>query len=330
MKKSKEKVSVIIPVYNGKEFIKETLLSVKNQDYSNIEVIIIDDNSDDGSYEFIKNLDIGLSFDLYRNEKNRGISRTRNRGVKKAKGEYICILDQDDIWKKNKVSKQVEFLENNKSVGIVYSSKEIIDENNNHVENQISRGNYMDKSAEKIATYFYNSFEREDNPFRPFPGGMIRKKVFDEIGYYDESLYGNNDRDLLLRAVKDFNIGLIEEPLLKKRTHSKNAGKLAPKQIIQDKFILTEKLVNMYPHLNKYYMKRISILNLMRGKIEFKQKNFKKSLKHILAGISFAPIYAFKTILKKKFIDNESKVFFQEILYKGRDFKLCFFFHFYD
>ena len=109
---SKPLVTIITPSYNSKKYIIETIDSVLNQTYTNFEMLIIDDCSNDGSYDLIKNyIKCDDRIKLYRLEKNSGCPATpRNYALKLAKGEYIAFLDSDDIWHNQKLELQIEYM----------------------------------------------------------------------------------------------------------------------------------------------------------------------------------------------------------------------------
>ena len=125
--KKQELVSVIIPVYNAGRFIKETIESVLNQTYENIELILVNDCSTDNSVEIIKNIK-DKRIKLINNEVNSKAAVSRNNGIKAAKGRYICYLDADDKWDKDKLKKQVEFMKE-KDCAFSFTGYEFADEN---------------------------------------------------------------------------------------------------------------------------------------------------------------------------------------------------------
>ena len=107
-----KKVSVIIPVYNSEKYIKECIESVINQTYQNLEIIVIDDCSMDSSIELVKNIKDDR-INIISLPENIGVSNARNKGIEVATGDYICFIDSDDIWMREKIEKQVEFIEKN-------------------------------------------------------------------------------------------------------------------------------------------------------------------------------------------------------------------------
>jgi len=93
------KISIVIPLYNGEKYIKTSLLSIQNQDFQNIEIIIVDDNSEDNSIKVVKNLmERDKRISLYQNKENKGILFTKIKGVSYAKSKYVMVLDEDDMY----------------------------------------------------------------------------------------------------------------------------------------------------------------------------------------------------------------------------------------
>ncbi len=105
-------ISVVIPVYNAEKFIEETILTVLNQTYINWELILVDDCSTDNSVNIIKQFE-NNKIHLYQLNANSGAALARNYGIEKSNGDFICFLDADDLWDKNKLEKQLDFMINN-------------------------------------------------------------------------------------------------------------------------------------------------------------------------------------------------------------------------
>ena len=119
-------VSVIIPYYKKKEFIKKTVNSVINQTYSNIEIIIIYDDEDISDLNFISEiLKKDKRINIIKNLKNEGAGNSRNKGIEKAKGKYIAFIDSDDTWQNNKLEKQINFM-HKKNIDISHTSYYIV------------------------------------------------------------------------------------------------------------------------------------------------------------------------------------------------------------
>ncbi|MCF2638636.1 glycosyltransferase family 2 protein [Fusobacterium varium] len=127
-------VSVIIPVYNSEKFIKETLNSVLNQTYKNIEIVLIDDCSKDNSENIIKQYQNNNKNIIYfKQAKNLGAGHARNKALELAKGRYVAFLDSDDIWFLEKIDKQLALMRKT-NTSFCYTAIEMIDEDSNTVK----------------------------------------------------------------------------------------------------------------------------------------------------------------------------------------------------
>ena len=121
-------VSIIIPYYKKKDYIKKTINSILKQTYEKFEIIIINDEPGELSkniLSFLKKKDSRIK--IINNKKNIGAGKSRNKGINIAKGKYIAFIDSDDLWKKNKLLKQIEFMRR-KNIEISHTSYEIIDD----------------------------------------------------------------------------------------------------------------------------------------------------------------------------------------------------------
>ncbi|MBO6195206.1 MAG: glycosyltransferase family 2 protein [Bacilli bacterium] len=124
----KDLVSIIIPVYNAEKFIDETINTVLNQTYTNWELLLVNDCSTDNSVKLIQKYLKDERIKLINNKVNSKAAVSRNNGIKKAKGRYICFLDADDLWDKEKLEKQVKFM-NKKDCAFSFTGYEFADEN---------------------------------------------------------------------------------------------------------------------------------------------------------------------------------------------------------
>ena len=115
-------ISIIIPAYNAEKTIDEAIQSVFQQTYQKWELIIINDCSSDKTEEFVKKyLDQNNKIIFLNNEKNLGVSATRNKGIAASKGEWIAFLDSDDKWNSEKLEKQVRLIKKNKMADLVFT-----------------------------------------------------------------------------------------------------------------------------------------------------------------------------------------------------------------
>lgn len=124
-------ISVIIPVHNDAKYIKECILSVVNQSYKNIEIIVVNDHSSDNSIDIIKQINDNR-IKIF-NSNNYGVSYARNLGIKKAKGDYLCFLDADDYWNLKKLESQIEFIMKN-NYEFIFSNYMFVNENGKNIK----------------------------------------------------------------------------------------------------------------------------------------------------------------------------------------------------
>ena len=123
-------ISVIIPYYKKKEYITSSINSVLNQTYKNLEIIIIYDDLNKEDLNLLKKIKKkDKRIKIYINKKNLGAGRSRNKGVKLSKGIFVAFLDSDDLWKKNKLKKQIFFMKKN-GINASHTSYTIINSNN--------------------------------------------------------------------------------------------------------------------------------------------------------------------------------------------------------
>lgn len=129
----KKMISVVMPVYNASHFIGKAVESVLSQTYQNIELIMVDDCSKDNSLEIARSYqERDHRIRILEQKKNQGVAKARNRGILEAQGDYIALIDSDDIWVSTKLEKQLRLLEE-KNAQIAYCSYDFIDENDKEI-----------------------------------------------------------------------------------------------------------------------------------------------------------------------------------------------------
>ena len=197
------KISVVIPTYNRKKYIKRAIDSVIHQSYEPFEIIVIDDGSTDGTYELIKQSYSSSQISL-KKQKNSGVSSARNKGIKLANGDWIAFLDSDDEWFENKLELQVREIK--KSKIFICHTNEI------WIRNGI-RVNQMKKHQKYGGAIFKKCLDM----CRISPSSvMIHRRVFDEIGLFDEDLIICEDYDLWLRISSKYPVLYLDSMLIKK------------------------------------------------------------------------------------------------------------------
>ena len=195
-------ISVIIPTYNRKETLKRAIQSVLIQSYTPYEIIVIDDGSNDGTKEWLKDNFPNVKY-IY--QMNSGVSSARNKGIKFARGDWIALLDSDDEWLPSKLKDQANEIELNPAAKFLHT-------NEIWIRNGV-RVNQM-KKHKKYGGYI---FEKCLDMCRISPSSvLIKKDIFDEIGMFDETLKVCEDYDLWLRFASKYPVHFLDRPLIRK------------------------------------------------------------------------------------------------------------------
>ena len=213
-KKEQPLVSVCVAVYNAGGFLQETLESVLNQTYTNIEFLVVDDCSTDNSRDVI------TSWQKKDNrvkpvfmESNSNVCAAVNAGFERAKGTYVAIIGHDDVWRPDKLEKQVAFLEEHPDTGACFTWGEVIDEN----QTIVSKKNcliYQAMNADNnSAENWLRRMILDKSNWACAPSVCIRKVILEQVGYYRYGLVQLQDYELWLRILCDSSIYILQEKL---------------------------------------------------------------------------------------------------------------------
>lgn len=208
-------VSVTIITYNRASSIKECINSILSQNYSNLEIIVVDDGSTDHTSSIVKNMtDSRIRY--YPNDKNRGINFSRNRALELSKGIYIAVLDSDDYAMENKIKTQVEYLKRNPEVSLIASYIEIQNEQGQLLAPwDLDRQTVTEESI-KATLWKQNCIAHSSV--------MYVRETVSEYGYH--SGYASEDYDLWLNLVSDgYHVRKLPQALTKYTVSEDSATK---------------------------------------------------------------------------------------------------------
>ncbi len=208
-------VSVIIPAFKAAPFIKECLDAVLKQSYENYEIIVVDDGSPDNQKDIIQPyLDNNKNIKYYY-QPNKGVSAARNSGFKISKGDLVAFLDADDVWMPNNLEVKVHAIQKD-NIGMVHSNAYLIDEHSNLIEGELSgsEGQLLNKLLAWKDTVV------------PGPSSiLIKRKVVENIGLWDEELSTSADQDFFIRVASKYPVGKVFLNTWKYRIHPHNMHK---------------------------------------------------------------------------------------------------------
>ena len=199
------KISVVIPTHNREKFIVSAIESVMQQNYRNMEIIVVDDGSTDRTQEVLERFRDKVTY-IY--QESSGAGAARNTGINYAEGEYIAFLDSDDFWLPRKIEQQLALFQDPK-IGMVGCGERCIDLSGNTLFESLGRGLItFDELIIRCAN---------------MPGGtsglIVRRCCFDEVGLFDQTLARSQDWDLMLRIAQRYKVSSIEEPGVVRRVH---------------------------------------------------------------------------------------------------------------
>lgn len=218
------KVTIIMPVYNGEKYLQEAIDSILQQTFKDFVFLIINDGSTDGTDKILQSYN-DKRIKIMNNEKNIGLTKSLNKGLKLARGEYIARQDADDISFPERLEKEVLFLDQNKNIALVGTYYYIINEKGR----MLNTIKLLTKSEEiKIGLLKGNQFGHGSV--------MFRAECIKEVGYYREELGPAEDYDLWLRISDRYNMENIPEPLYKWRINIESVS--IKKKVLIGKYTL--------------------------------------------------------------------------------------------
>jgi glycosyltransferase involved in cell wall biosynthesis len=229
------KVSIVMPVYNGERFLREAIESVFQQSFKDFEFIAVNDGSTDGSFTILKKFpEIQII-----SQGNGGQSAARNAGVAHSQGAFIAFIDQDDKWYPQKLTRQVQLLEQNPQIGLVYGDLDEIDEH----------GKLITKGM--IATFGLKHPKRSINDclsrdlFIVPSSVVLRKSLFEKAGGFDERLSGYEDDDLFLRLFPLTHFHFMPESVTQWRIYRSSSSHSERMDV--SRAIYMQKLIQRFP-----------------------------------------------------------------------------------
>ena len=199
-----------MPTYNRAHLIGETIASIRNQTFTNWELLIMDDGSDDNTEEIIRQLNDGR-IQFYKAGRTGMVSRIKNRAIEKARGELIAFIDSDDLWVSTKLEKQVAALEQYPAAGFCLTGGYNFINKNEPVEYL-----YKQRDGLRFDNFFLSIFRSEVSGH--IPALLFRKSCVHVSGYFDETKLFS-DPDFILSLACHYKGVVLYEPLYSRRLH---------------------------------------------------------------------------------------------------------------
>ena len=268
-------VSILIPYYNHKQYVAQTLDSILNDTYPNKEIVIINDGSTDSDIsvinDWIERNSSKLPINLI-SRANKGITKTFNELARTSKGKYIIFCESDDYLINNTISDRVNILEKNQEKMVLIADTSVVDSNNQTIHKS-SIGQWLKYSNRK--NYFSDDglkYEIINRWSLTGPCSMMNKKLFTKSGGYDESLL-LEDWDFYLRAASNNSILYIDQNVAAYRLHVNNYTSNKNFKLLQSLYLTAKKNYKLFDEPYKGY--------LLRKKISYQFQMILFPLKHL-------------------------------------------------
>ena len=285
------KVVVIIPLYNRAGFIAQTIQSVLNQTYPNIELIVVDDGSTDNSRNVLKQFEGKIRILEHPCRVNKGQSAAINLGVKSSESKYVAILDSDDLFAPEKIHLQVEHLEKHPNIGLVYGNGYAINEQGEKIYPIYKDGHRENSVPERVLMDCY--FLLPNN-------SLIKRKVLEEAGDFDESLHSAQDHDMAIRVAEVTKLAYLDKEFFYYRRHGNSISAKNASLRWNNGFIILDKARRRFKYSSSVVRKRSAVLHFRLGQCLLEEKKILSALWHFICSGLLDPYRAFRVSLRRE------------------------------
>jgi len=235
-------VSVVIASYNHAPFIQDCLSSVLSQDFSDLEIIVTDDGSQDGTPARVAHIASQQAakpgspqIDLHAFAQNLGACVAMNDAIRRSRGKYIAVLNSDDQFLPGKLQRQASYLQQHPEIGAVFGLPAFVNEQGAPLEDATHKDHAVFHQPNRTRQQWLRHFFDHGNALC-HPTAMVRREVYETVGLYDPRLAQVPDLDQWIRVCKRFDIHVLPESLtaFRIRDQQQNASAARPEVIIRD------------------------------------------------------------------------------------------------
>lgn len=271
-------ISVVIPTYNNSHYVLAAVNSALQQTYANKEIIVIDDGSNDGTRQILKQLTVNEKI-RYHYQDNAGLSAARNAGIKLANGTYIALLDADDVWDPEKLSLQVKAFSDHRNSKMIFTDFNTFNDQGLFVMNVCRSKFRHDVAVTFEALYTRNNFILPSTV-------LIHKCVFADCGYFDETLRAVEDYDMWLRVVQKYDVRGMPQNLVNIRHHGTNMTRDLSRMIDSERMV-----IHKYKDIvcNKMYSRRVAKMFLLNATRAIHQADYARAVTLFIKGFRLHP-----------------------------------------
>ena len=265
-------VSVIIPTFNRIHLLRETVQSVRDQSFRDFEIIVVDDGSSDGTGEWLETqADLNVV-----SQSNSGIAASRNNGAARAKGTWLAFLDHDDLWAKDKLKVQTEFIRENPEVGMLAARHVRLGSKVRHPK----RTRWI--KGDLLVKAYSESFIHTSSV-------MIRKDVFESVGGFPTEYRFADEFHVWLAIARDYCIAYVDRPLVFIRFYESNTSHNRV-GVRADTYDILQRHYDPKRIPRKIYLKTMSDHDISFGRAYLGSGNMREALKWFASSVARTPL----------------------------------------
>lgn len=267
MKTSQSKVSVILPVYNAEQYIEKALLSILNQTYVNLEIIVVNDGSTDKTKTIIKELANTDKRIQFISRENKGLVKTLNEAIGHTTGKFIARMDADDVCHVERIAKQVKFFNENPSYGVLGTSCRLIDEKGNLIGQRVVSATHK---LIKAGLIFGNQMSH--------PSVMFNLNVIDKSELYYKEIKLAEDYELWLRLIDRYRFANLSALLVDYRILSTSISGSSFQKQLETSISLVRQHCGLQSanKLTSAAVRKVPFFQFLRALISLNIKNFSR------------------------------------------------------
>lgn len=282
-------VSVIIPCFNREKYIGLAVKSALRGSFQPCEVIVVDDGSTDSSLNILRDLELRGEIKLLVHPcyRNCGQAASINLGLGQAQGNYLAILDSDDLFAPSKLEEQIRFLEDNPKIGMVYG-----------------QGYAIESGGSQLFKLLPDNHEEPSDPnsllldcYMALPGGaLVRREIWEKAGYFEENFRAAQDHDMALRLMEIASVAYLPKLAFYYRKHDDAISKKGLERRWKTGFEILERAQKRYPYRRSTIRKRAAVLNFRLGQTYWREGERLRAMPYLLKSGLLDPARAVKVL----------------------------------
>lgn len=285
------KVSAIIPCYNREKYIARTVESVLTQSYPDIELVVIDDGCTDGTRKVLESFGERVRILEHPGRENRGQSAGINLGLAHTDGDYVGILDSDDLWLAHKIEEQVDYLEAHPDVGLVYGNGEAVDENGRRLYDMYPAGHREPNDPCRVLLDCY---------FLVPNNALLRRSVLERTGGFDEALRAAQDHDMAIRIAEVARLAYVDRKWFQYRRHADSISRRNADARWRNGFRILDNARRRYPYPPRVVRGRRGVLHFRMGQCHLEHRRLLHAGWHFLHALVSDPARALGVMLGRE------------------------------